>query len=208
MSQTSYSNFYERGVTLVEIVAVVFMIALFSTILIADFPKIQRQFTLSRTAYNLAQSLRKAQDLGLSGIRMNDSNANQIPAKGYGVFIDKTADPTQYIIYADIGTIVSAADQKFNSTNIKCSGQSNFTTDCIVEIINVTKENSELYIKEIKGESGVSYSAYVSVNFSPPDPIVNIDPASAKVGIVLGLTSDDSSTRTVWVNKSGLISVE
>ena len=71
---------FERGITLVEVVVVIFIVALFTIILISDFPKMLRQLALSRVSYNFAQDLRKAQDLGLSGIALKDKN-------GYSEFI-------------------------------------------------------------------------------------------------------------------------
>jgi len=195
------------GITLVEIAVVIFIVALFSTIMISDFPKIQRQFALSRVTYKLSQDLRRTQDLGLSGVRVNDSDENPITVKGYGIYVNLNQSTKQYIIYADVATI-GVADQKYNgnfSTSL-CSSQTSPTSDCVIEeIIDISKENPSLYIKSIK-INNVSFT-FTSINFTPPGPIINIDNLSSgnSVGIEL---SNGSATRTVWVNTSGLIEVQ
>jgi Tfp pilus assembly protein FimT len=193
----------ENGITLVEIVVVLFIVTLFSLIVINDFPKIQRQFALSRTSYKLAQDLRKTQDLGLSGVRINDVLGDPIAVKGYGIFIDLGQSATQYIIYADVN-----GNQKYEGVNNYCSQEVDGAADCIVEMIDISKENPNVYIKTLDNISGST----TSINFSPPNPIISIDnfipDSESKVGIVFGLSTDSSATRTIWVNTSGLISVQ
>jgi type II secretory pathway pseudopilin PulG len=196
----------ERGITLVEIIVVILIIALFSMILISDFPKIQRQSALSRVTYKLAQDLRKAQDLGLSGVLIKDSQNNPIMAVGYGVYINLDQSTTKYIIYADVKTdsIANAYSGNF-STPLFCSSTASPASDCVIEIIDVSKEDSSLSIKPFTNIDGNS----TSINFSPPDPtitIANLVSSSSQIAITLGNT--DGATRKVWVNTSGLINVQ
>ncbi len=197
------SNFYEKGVSLVEIIVAIFIIAMFSAILISDFPRILRQFALSRASYTLAQDLRKAEDLGLSGVQIEDDGRNKIQAKGYGVYIN-LVNNTQYIIYADRGEL---PDSQYDGTEQFCSNESSdFDKDCILEIVQLSLENKSLYIKDIKNISGQS----VSINFTPPGPTVEITgrlAGSIKIGIVLGLMTDKNKDRTIWVNTAGLVEV-
>ncbi len=208
----------DKGVTLVELVVVIFLIAIFSTILIADFPRIQRQFALSRVSYKLAQDLRRTQDLGLSGVKTLDKNKNQIAVKGYGIYIDTATQPIKkYIIYADIDVDNTKKDtQKYSgdSNFPLCNAEVDIKSDCVIDVIDVSKENSNLYIKKVKNLT--TSATNVSINFTPPNPTINIDgldtinnqpPDNSRVGIVLGLTSDGSE-RTVWINTSGLINVQ
>jgi Tfp pilus assembly protein FimT len=203
---------FSRGVTLVERVVVIFLVAIFSAILISDFPRIQRQFALSRVSYKLAQDLRRTQDLGLSGIKTLDKNKIQIAVKGYGIYIDFTSSVKKYAIYADIYDGDASHNQKYSgsSSYVYCDAEIP-TTDCVIDVIDVSNENSSLYIKRIDN-LGVS-ATNVSINFTPPSPtttinIDNIVSGNSKVGIVLGLTSDNSSERTIWINTSGLINVQ
>ena len=154
----------EKGITLVEIIVVIFMIVMFSLIIIADFPTIQRRFALSRSAYKLAQDLRRAEDLGLSGVPLNDVSAPPSPIllKGYGLYADVSSHSAkEYIIYADVTEApdingVSDSDQKYsgdlmyplcNQVNQKASGTT-LQTDCVLEIMDLSKENSGTQVIE------------------------------------------------------------
>ena len=70
----------ERGITLIEVIVVMVIVTMFSMILIADFPKILRQFAISRASYKLSQDIRRTEDLGLSGVQIGDG---LMQAKGY-----------------------------------------------------------------------------------------------------------------------------
>jgi hypothetical protein len=199
---------YNKGITIIEIIVVIFIVTLFSVILISNFPKILRQFALSRVTYKLSQDLRKTQDLGLSGVVTNDGETTARPIitlKGYGVYINATQPATQYIIYADLDN-----SKTYNPASaIKCSDEpvNNPTSDCIIETIDVSIENPSLYIKSLSNVTG----NITSINFTPPDPIININNivyGNSKIGITIGLTSDPSASRTVWINTSGLIEVQ
>ena len=108
MAQIKFKTKSQKGITLVEIIVAVFIIVIFSVMLISNFPKIQDEFAISRAAYQLAQDLRKTQDLGLSGVPLSDASGNLIvdingapmPVRGYGIYI--LSNSQQYIIYADV----------------------------------------------------------------------------------------------------------
>lgn len=206
--------------TLIEIIVVIFIIVLFSLIVISDFPKIKRQFALSNSAYQLAQDLRQTQDLGLSGVQVKDSNGQPITVRGYGVYAS-SGGPAQYVIYADVPDESGSSDQKYGGGSggqlyplcdqVDQTGNNIRLTDCVIKIVDLTKEDPGLYIKDIKDADNLSIFN-ISVNFSPPNPVTAIKDGSGNtysgVGIVLGLTDDNSATRTVWVNTSGLINVQ
>ena len=82
----------EKGVTLVEIILVIFMITMFSGILVYNFPRVLKQFALSGASYKLAQDLRKVEDLGLSGVETIEG------AKGYGLYINIINNNAEYIL--------------------------------------------------------------------------------------------------------------
>jgi len=187
----------QRGITLIEVIVVVFIIGIFSSILISNFPEIQRQFALSRATYKLAQNLRKVQDMGLSGVKITDETGQTILLKGYGIYIDATEPAQQYIIYGDS---CLPTDYKYTFSGL-CQ-------DHIFETINVNEDNAGVVISTINNID----SGWVSINFSPPNPYLVMDTLSNNqnnIEIVLALSNYPSVTsRAVSINKSGLIEVK
>jgi hypothetical protein len=203
----------EKGITLVEIVIAIFIVVLFTMILISDFPRIQRQYALSSVTYKLAQDLRKIEDLGLSGVQVKDKYGNVIATKGYGIYVDFTNNTNQnhfarqYIIYADVN-----GDQTYNYNQSCDLAGRDIKQDCAIETIDISKQSSSLYMSRIENSDGTTMVGSIIINFTPPGPKVYITDGDGKlyphntIGIVLENT--DGLARKVWVNTSGLINVD
>jgi len=198
-----------EGITLVEIIVTVFLIAVLSSILIADFPAILRQFALSRAAYKLSQEMRKAEDLGLSGVQVTDNLGAPVSAKGYGIYLSRTTQidisipaAKQYTLYADVDN-----SKTYNASQSCDLPGRNTSLDCAIETIDISKEEPGVYIKAIIYTTDPNS---VSVNFTPPNPDITITALSggSEVNIVLGLDADPSLSKTVSINTSGLIEVK
>ena len=183
----------KKGITLVELAVVVFLIVLFSAILVSDFPKIKRSYALSAAAYGLAQNLRKVESMGASGVGTPDSLGNLLPVKGYGVFVDlnqSAGSQTKYILYADLPNLAGNYNQKYDgdfSTTPYCENLACPTcyydsscnpptaspcfSDCVLEIVDISKQDPNLLftLNNIAGNT-------ISINFSPPNPAVSISP--------------------------------
>ena len=216
------------GITLVELVVVIFIIGLFSVILISDFPKIERQFALSRVTYKLAQDLRRAQDLGLSGVPTADINGDTIAVKGYGLYVNYGDSNTKYVIYADVPGApdvngVRNSDQKYSGDlsyplceKVDPAINGTLISDCVVSLVDISKENPSLYIKGVtttSGDTTVSTTGGVSINFRPPNPNTSISdesnvPLHSSVSIIFGLKTDNAAARMVSANTFGLIEVK
>jgi len=187
----------EKGITLIEIVVMLALIAIFSSILISDFPKIQRQFMLSRASHKLAQDIRRAQDLALSGRRPTEEDEGEKIA-GYGIYFN-TSTPTQYIIYKDIVPPDYEYTDDAEDTEI-------------VENIDITGFAAGVHIKEINSDE----SNFASINFSPPNPLVTmtmgvLDQQGVEITLCMDAycsEADSPTFRTVSVNKSGLIEIK
>ncbi len=177
------------GITLIEILVVIFIIVLFSSILVNDFPKIRRQFALTRVAYKMAQDLRRAQDMGLSGQQLKDAGGNVISIKSYGIYINfSSLGNKKYIIYADIDN-----NQQYASD-----------TDSIIETIDFSQTDPGIVIKTITNPEDVQQ---IDINFKPPNPTIKITNLSSGVRaqIIFALESNLSTMKTTSVNTSGLI---
>lgn len=178
----------EKGITMVEILVVIFIIAVFSSILLANLPKIARQFALTRAVYKMSQDFRRAQDMGFSGQQVKGINV-----KGYGVYINlnnTSLGNKRYIIYADMND-----DQQYAEG-----------TDYIVETVDFSQTESGIIINKIENTN----NKWIDINFKPPNPTITITsllPGTNKVQIIFALESDLLKTRMVSVNTAGLIEV-
>ena len=183
-----------RGITLIEIIVVIFIIVALLAILVADFPKIQRQFALSRATYKFAQDLRRAQDMALSGAEIKGV---ALSAQGYGIYINLGSSAKKYMLYADID-----GDKRYTSE----------TDDYIIQTIDLNNDAKGVVIKTI---SNTNNDQHISINFNPPNPTISISPDLAiingrkadRAGITFGLESDSdaSNIRNVFIYMSGLI---
>lgn len=196
--------FSEKGITLIEILVVVFIIALFSSILVADFPKIKRQFALTRAVYKMSQDLRRTQDMGFSGQQIVG-----LDVKGYGVYINlDSLGNKKYIIYADRDN-----DQKYTETTEVVCGEQALNKDCVIETIDFSQSEAGVFIKRIEN---TTTGRWVDINFMPPNPTITIteldeDSSGTKfnrVMITFELEDDLLKTRIVSVNTSGLIEIK
>ncbi len=177
-----------KGVTLIEIIIVVSIISIISSIIIADFPKIKLQLSLSRTAHKLAQDIRVAQNLSSSGNEVFFNSQNVVP-KGYGIYIDINSSngDKKYLIYADM-----------NGDNHYYQDQ-----DYIYKEINIEDNESGIIIKQI-----LNGTENVSINFAPPNfdvTITNLYYSQEPLEIVLAVESFPDITRTITVNRSGFV---
>ncbi|MCX6723321.1 MAG: hypothetical protein NT094_04650, partial [Candidatus Staskawiczbacteria bacterium] len=166
--------------------------------------------------------LRKTQDLGLSGVPINDKNTDPIITKGYGIYIDPL-NPKEYVIYADVSSDptnpLAVSDQKYSGDPyVRCDGIDQDAhgickTDCVIDIIDLSKENSSLSIKEIRDvKNNILITFPISINFMPPDPIIKItdnkEPPNFYPTVKIVFKNTDGSERTVLANTSGLINVQ
>lgn len=198
----------EKGITLVEIIIAIFIISLFSSFLLFSFSGVQEEFRLTRAAHKLAQDLRKAQDLGLSGAEILDESGNKIKIAGYGVYFDTSVYPAGYLIYADScpqKTDSSSPDYKYTGKNevFDC-----LNGDTIVgDVVDIGLEEPGVVIK---GFNNILGNQSTSIDFVPPNPITiieNLYPDTNSAEIILGLEGS-SKIKIVSINKAGLIEIK
>jgi len=181
----------KKGITIVEVIVTIFIITMFSGIIISDFPKVRKRFALSTAAHNLAQDLRRAQDMGLSGVQLVDVGGEELPVKGFGLYINLNSigGNKRYIIYGD-----SNGNEQYD-----------YDIDYDLYLIDMNNETKGVIIE---GLYNVLESRHVSINFSPPNPktsISGLEEGMSRIKIILALESDTATTREVYVNTSGLI---
>jgi len=176
-----------RGFTIIEFLIVISIIGILSVITFPDYRSTQQRLALQRSASKLAQDIRRSQEMAMS---MKELSTGVLP-EGYGTYINKNdsdcSNDDCYHIYADID-----GDERYDPGEEQ--GEAIFL-------------EKEVYIKNF-----VPSSNNFSINFKPPDPTVKMKNAAGgdkdAVTITVALKADLSKTKTIKVNKAGLIYVE
>jgi prepilin-type N-terminal cleavage/methylation domain-containing protein len=169
----------KRGFTLIEILTVLAIIFILTSISFPFYRLAQKQYILEGAASQLAQDLRKVQEMAIS-TKICEVCGGIVPS-GYGIYLQQGT--SFYTIYADT-----------NNNEI-------YDGDALIQTISF---EGGVFIQSLNPSS-------LSINFKPPDPKIRIGDSFydlSEVSIVLSLSSDVSKTKTVRVNKSGLIYVE
>jgi len=171
-----------RGFSLAELLVVIAVVGILAVIIFPYYGSARGQLALQRSANKLVQDIRRAQGMALG----TEEVGGGVLQGGYGIYINKSEDD-KYYIYVDVD-----GNQRYNSGDQK------------IETIFLEKE---VFIQGF-----IPSSANFSINFKPPDPIINIkdEPGIDKenVTIVIAQREDSSKTKTIVVNKAGLIYVE
>ena len=103
----------QKGITLIEIIVVIFIITLFASIAFLNLPKIQGSFALSSAAYELAQKIRVAENDSVTGVGGASYVISFPDSKHYSV----NAGSTQNIDRSNAGISIKEFDEA-NGTKI------------------------------------------------------------------------------------------
>jgi len=176
-----------KGFTLIELLVVISIIVILTGIVFAGYRTGQQQLALQRAANKLAQDIRRTGGMALAAEKIP---GGEIPPGGYGIYFGAVND-TYYKLYGD--TSPDPPNEKYNSG------------DQEIETINM-----EQGIKISQLISQLIPTSSLSINFKPPDPAIMLagDSGIGEVTITICLISDTSKTKTVTVNKAGLIEID
>lgn len=176
MTNLTKPKYKNKGFTLIELLVVTSIIVLFTALVLANYRLGEKQLGLQRAAHQLAQDLRRAQEMALSSQKIN----GQVP-KGYGVYFNKN-QAFQYILFADLD-----GNQQYSGSSEKKEEK---TLEGIVRISQLSPESDS--------------DSALTITFVPPDPTTVFYPDAATAFITLSA----EGTKTIQVNKAGLIAVE
>ena len=178
-----------KGFTLLEITVVISIITLLSTIFLANYRQGEKNFALQRSAHQLAQDLRRAQEMTMAGREFKGKFQG-----GYGIHLVKGTG--EYILFIDCDD-----DDVFDEGNTTCD---NFgTEDILIEEVSRFSLEEGITIKEI-----LPSSPFLDIKFYPPDPSTTITPAPANDSATITLTFGGASEKKVIINTAGLIEIE
>lgn len=183
----------KNGFTLIELLTVIAIISLIVAFVIPNFKEGQRKSALRQAAQKVAQDIRRAQNMAMSGV-------NFTPGKtcGYGIHYK---DQNTYVIFEDkdddcaygVGVFDPRCDGDI------CSVATDAFADEIVETITVP-ENRHV---ELAG-------SFFDILFVPPEPLTYINGFYPRwpVTIYLQLKSDNSVRKSVEVEFTGNVKIE
>lgn len=188
-----------KGFTLLEISAVMVIIVILSTIVIASYREGERQFALKRSTHQLAQSLRKAQEMALSSQEFMGAFQG-----GYGIYFSETpeGETGTYTLFVDCNSNGVFDDSPFFCDD--CRSGSCLYPDQFSERIEDFTLEKRIKIETLSPYSGTDNS--LSIIFTPPDPTITFSPDAISASITLNF--DNGPTKTISVNKAGLIEIK
>ena len=184
MLKQDRKNFSE-GFAQLEMVLVMAIIVIFTGLLLVNYRQSQKEVVLEAGAAKLAQNLKRVQEMAL----FSRSFRGKVPSGGYGAVFQSKQDG--YIIFAD-------CNHNFSYDNSLVCGQPP----------NFPEKVEEIKIDPVLIISAVSPAPYLSVVFTPPDPKTNFWPRASQVAVVLALVDNPNRTKTVVINKAGLIEIK
>ena len=177
----------KNGFTVSEFLVVIFIISILSGLSFSAYRAGEKTFALQRASQQLAQDIRRAEEMAISARICEICTPKGVPKGGYGVYLEQGA--SSYSIYANL-----KEDKVYNEGE-----------DLVVETGHFEKSViSRLMVSD-------TFLSSLSINFEPPDPKVTIGNqslTSTEAEIVISLSADPSKTKKIKVNKAGLIYVE
>jgi prepilin-type N-terminal cleavage/methylation domain-containing protein len=181
----------EKSFTLTEVLVVIAIIGFLTAIILPNFRAGEKQFALQRAAHELAQDIRRVQEMAMSAKECGECGG-ATPA-GYGIIFDIGWDDKKYILYAD--------------TQPPQGNEFYTPADTIIEPPYIELEKG-VYIQAINTPPNK-----VGINFKPPDPETKIKYQESggeidEAIITLSLETDPAKTKLIKVNKAGLIYAE
>ena len=171
---------------MVEMLVVVFIIGVISTMLVVNWRKNEKRYQLQRTAQEIAQLIRRAQGFALNGKeRLWEPTGQQIVPDYYGVHFEKQS-PTFYFIYSNaIGNYGYQYPEELQET--------------------YTYTEAGVVIDSIGGGGALD------IIFNVPDGFTDFYPNGTSATITIkrvGKTCPSSDCKTIQIRNTGEISIQ
>ncbi len=184
---------HQIGFTLTELLVVIAIIGILSAIVALNYRSSGEQLKLQRSAYKLAQDIRRVGEMAVSAREINGGNPTIYPRYGI-VFDPNNSNPNLRIFIF--------GDENDNGTYQP--------SDKYIEKI-ILEENvsiNTLYVDNPSPPPDFITATQLSITFKPPNPTIEIripDPGHSIGKIELIVAGE---TKTIKINSVGLIEVE
>jgi len=182
------------GFTLIEMVVSISIIAIISTLFVANYRSSNKRTDLILAAQSLVADFHAAQNNALGLNKYNGS----VPPGGWGLSL--TTGAASYVLFADLEAPGVSGNLEYDATT---EGNINYGA-------RVTEFPRGIIISNIK-TSLASSTAAADVTFLPPDPKTNIyDVNSGATSTAIEITMQETinnTTKTIRVNFLGLAEV-
>lgn len=198
LATTKKKNFKE-GFTLVEMLAVLAIFAILSSVILWNHRGFDNTVVLTSLAHDVALSIRQGQVYGIS-VRGDDTRGGRFNALGYGVHFD-LGDRTRYILFADEG---NPGDKDYSS---------NIDTTITTYTLTNGYRIKGIYYTDSSGEHSLGLTKKLSIVFTRPNPTAffksdGIIQNWLQVRIEIEPINNPSASRSVVVSRMGQISVK
>ncbi len=196
------------GFTIIELIVVIAIIAVVSTLVLFNSGKLNSALLLSNTAYEVGLIVREAQIAGL-GVRASQNSGTQSFAYSQGVHFN-IAEPNTVILFSDID-----GNGHYNGSieDVQSYTISNSRAGKILAICGITAD-------PICSPDGPTHVETLDIMFKRPNPeaffkIGNISPSDGSSivmsefnnGVVINIGFVDDICRSVIVQKTGAVEV-
>jgi len=161
-----------EGFTLTELLVVISIIAVVSTVVFANYRQGEKQFSLQRSSFGLVQGIRSAQNMAMGAHLVGG-----VVPEGYGVYFN-LAVPSQYVLFADNGDgLYGTGDTDIDTLQLETGITiTNLSTGGTLIVVFFPPDPSVL----ISGNEGIT-SASITINYDGgPAKIVSVN----KVGLI------------------------
>jgi prepilin-type N-terminal cleavage/methylation domain-containing protein len=185
-----------RGFTLVELLVVIFVVGLLSTILIVNWRNNEKRLLIQRKGQEIIQSLNRTRTMSLSGNTYCAGGDGNQPCPSHGAYF--SSNSSDYIIFGD-----ADGNDEYNSSK-----------DITIENLSLG-EDAEIYSIACIKNLVRTNSTFLNVTFSVPDGFVTFnDDADIDSAIIYvrkaGVTScaQASNCRNITITNTGKITVK
>lgn len=191
-NESNMKNTFQKGLTLLELMAVVAMIIIVTGIVFASYGIGKDSMALERAGQKLYQDFR---------LTINAAMAGSTEYKGVGIYFNNSTEANSkvYIIYKDLNT---------SNNRIYDSGEELYT-------INI---EDGVKICDIRNVSDTSVTTS-TIFFKSPYPTTFLNPSSGdetqgiyrtpnSIKIELCMIDDENRTKTININSSGRVNIE